>query len=137
MGVAYHAEYLVWFEVGRTEWLRTKGSGSAPRSYRDLEELGYFLPVVEVSARYHSPARYDDELVVVTRLGDATRVRLVFVYEVWRREVWRRDARGHENGHPLSTGRTVHAVTDGAGRPRRLPPELLAGIVGPPLTPFH
>ena len=116
MDVAYHAEYLVWFEVGRTDWLRGGGF-----SYRSFEELGYRLPVIEASCKYHHPARYDDELVVRTALAQATRVRIGFDYEVVRRA----------DGRRLAVGRSVHAVTDTEGRLRRLPPELLERIRQP------
>jgi len=117
MGIAHHAEYLAWYEVGRTEWIRA--GAATGKSYRVLEEAGYLLPVVEVTSRHHASARYDDVLDVRTRLADATRVRLVFEYEV------RRSA----DDALLATGRTSHAVTDRSGRVRRLPPEVLAWLV--------
>ena len=128
MGIAHHAEYLAWYEVGRTEWIRA--GASTGKSYRALEEAGYLLPVVEVSSRHLASARYDDVLDVRTRLAEATRVRLAFEYEVRRAE----------DDALLATGRTSHAVTDRAGRVRRLPPEVLAWLVGdgaglPPAVP--
>lgn len=123
MGVAYHAEYLVWFEVGRTEWIR--GGGADPdRSYRQLEAAGWFLPVIEATSRYHSPARYDDELIVRTTLAEATRARVVFDYEVLRRA----------DGALLAEGRSVHAVTDSLGRACRLPQQWLDWLVGEAAT---
>ena len=120
MNVAHHAEYLVWFEVGRTDWLRDRGL-----TYRDLEADGFLLPVVEVASRYHWPARYDDELDVRTELASANRVRLSFVYEVVR----------ESDGRRLATGRTTHAVTSAEGRPRRLPPEVLDRLRTPETSP--
>ena len=122
MGIAHHAEYLRWFEVGRTDWIRQVGPRDAhgERSYRRLEQAGFYLPVIEISARYHQPARYDDEIVVVTSLAEAGRVRLAFDYEIQR-------ALDRET---LTRGRTVHAVTDTGGRPRRLPPTVLAWLLG-------
>jgi acyl-CoA thioester hydrolase len=70
MGVTYHANYLVWFEVGRTDWLR--GSGW---TYRDMEEAGVSLPVIEVFCQYRQPARYDDEIEIRTRATLLTPVR--------------------------------------------------------------
>ncbi|MEZ6006626.1 MAG: thioesterase family protein [Planctomycetota bacterium] len=107
MGVAYHAHYLVWFEQGRTEYLRSLGS-----TYRALEEAGTLLMVTETGVRHLKSARYDDEVEVRTRLDSVKGVRLRFVYEV------------HRDGDLLATGFTVLAAADTRGRPRRLPPEL-------------
>jgi acyl-CoA thioester hydrolase len=109
MGVAWHGTYLAWFEVGRTDLLRRQGY-----TYRQLEETGIRLPVIETHIRYLLPARYDDVLEIHTRLAEMTGVRLRFEYEV-RRE-------GTDS--PLATGGTAHAAVDGSGRPRRLPPAL-------------
>lgn len=109
MGVAWHGEYLAWFEVGRTDLLRGRGC-----TYRDLEAQGLRLPVIEVQARFLRPARYDDVLEIRTRLADLGIVRLTFAYEV-RRE-------GTEG--PLATGSTSHAAVDPEGRPCRIPDEL-------------
>ena len=62
MGVVYYANYLVWFEVGRTEWLRETGW-----SYREMESEGVALPVIEARCEYRQPARYDDEVEIATR----------------------------------------------------------------------
>ena len=106
MGVVYHANYLVWFEMGRCEMLRAIG-----RSYRELESAGIGLPVIEAHCEYKSPARYDDELVVQTTGKLLTPARVEFAYEISR---------------PADTtlnaiGRTVHAAVDRTGRPCRLP----------------
>ncbi len=111
MGIAYHPHYLVWFEHGRTEYLRSLGS-----TYRDLEESGTLLVVVETGVRHLKSARYDDELEVRTRLESAGGVRLRFTYEV---------ARGDEI---LATGFTLLASADLRGRPRRLPAAFVATI---------
>ncbi|MFS8514548.1 MAG: YbgC/FadM family acyl-CoA thioesterase, partial [Planifilum fulgidum] len=65
MGVVHHTNYIVWFEVGRTDLLRQLGL-----SYRDLETRGILLPVVDLSCRYAEAARYDDEIRVLTRIAD-------------------------------------------------------------------
>ena len=78
MGVVYHANYFVWFEVGRCELLRAVG-----RSYRDLEETGIGLPVIEAHCEYKMPARYDDELQVKTWERCCARP-IEFRYEVSR-----------------------------------------------------
>jgi acyl-CoA thioester hydrolase len=109
MGMAWHGEYLAWFEVGRTDWLRARGF-----TYRDLEAAGLRLPVIAAEVRYLKPARYDDLLEVATILRKATGVRVSFAYEV-RRE---------GTAGPLATGLTEHAAVDATGRPRRLPPDL-------------
>ena len=109
MGVAWHGEYLAWFEVGRTDLLRGCGC-----TYRDLEAQGLRLPVVEVEARFMKPARYDDLLEIRTRLTALGRVRVTFAYEVWR----------DGEGAPLATGSTSHAALDREGRLCRIPDDL-------------
>jgi acyl-CoA thioester hydrolase len=106
MGIVYYANYLVWFEVGRTDLLRDSGS-----SYREIEADGYMLPVLEVACAYHQPARYDDELDVKTSGALLSPVRVKFTYDVLR----------SSDGVVLATGHTVHASVDRSGRPCRLP----------------
>jgi acyl-CoA thioester hydrolase len=109
MGIAWHGEYLAWFEVGRTDLLRGCGC-----TYRELEAQGLRLPVIEVQARYLRPALYDDVLEIHTRLTDIGGARVSFDYEVRRQGT---DA-------PLATGATSHAAIDLKGRPRRIPEDL-------------
>jgi acyl-CoA thioester hydrolase len=109
MGIAHHAEYFAWFEVGRTDLLRQRGM-----TYRELEADGLRLPVIDARARYLRPAHYDDVLEVRTRLVALGGARLSFEYEVHRQ--------GTEG--PLATGETEHAAVDPSGRPRRLPDRL-------------
>jgi acyl-CoA thioester hydrolase len=104
MRVVYYANYLVWFEVARTDWLRETGW-----SYREMEADGISLPVIEAHCEYRQPARYDDEIEIRTGATLISPVRIRFDYEV------RRDAT------VLSSGHTVHAAVDGSGRPCRLP----------------
>ena len=104
MGVVYYANYLVWFEVARTDWLRDTGS-----TYRDMELAGVSLPVIEALCQYRQPARYDDEIEIRTQARLISPVRIRFDYEVLR------------EGTVLSSGHTVHAAVDGGGRPCRLP----------------
>ena len=106
MGVVYYANYLVWFEVGRTDLLRDAGW-----SYREMETDGYMLPVMEVKCLYRQPARYDDELDVKTTGELMSPVRLKFVYAIVR----------PADDLLLATGYTVHASIDRGGRARRLP----------------
>jgi acyl-CoA thioester hydrolase len=110
MGVAWHGSYFAWFEVGRTDLLREQGM-----TYRELEELGLQLPVIEARAAYRRPARYDDMIEITTRVASHSGARVAFDYEV-RRE---------SEPDPLATGFTAHAAVDRAGRPRRLPPALV------------
>ncbi|ANY74842.1 thioesterase [Paenibacillus ihbetae] len=79
MGVVYHANYLNWFEIGRTEMIRELGF-----SYREMEEAGALLPVVDLDVKYHQPARYDDQITVFTRMIDFSPLRIHYAYEVRR-----------------------------------------------------
>lgn len=106
MGVVYYAHYLVWFEIGRTEWLRETGW-----TYRDMEEQGLALPVIEAHCEYKTGARYDDDLEIRTRARLVSAVRLAFDYDVVR----------PSDGQLVASGYTVHATLDRGGRPVRLP----------------
>lgn len=106
MGVAYHANYLVWFEVGRTDLLRTLGW-----TYREMEETGVILPVIEAHCEFRQASRYDDELEVRTEGRLLSPVRIQFDYRVVRRA----------DEVTAAEGRTVHAALDAARRPCRLP----------------
>lgn len=106
MGVVYHANYFVWFEVGRCELLRLVG-----RSYREMEDAGVGLPVIEAHCEFKSPAHYDDELQVKTSGKLLSPARVEFVYEISR----------PCDGTVNAVGRTVHAAVDATGRPCRLP----------------
>jgi acyl-CoA thioester hydrolase len=120
MGVAHHASYLVWFEAGRTELIRSRG-----RSYAQIEADGWLLVVVEARCRYVRPARYDDVLTIRTRVGALGRASLAFEYEVRRKA----------DGDVLARGTTVHAAVDRTGRARRIPEEirrLLGGSIARP-----
>lgn len=110
MGVAYYANYLRWFEMGRTELLRQLGA-----SYASIEETGVLFPVAEVSCRYFKPARYDDRIVIETTLASLGRASLVFNYRLFRE--------GHEA--LLATGWTKHACVDRGGRITKIPPNFL------------
>ena len=112
MGVAYYANYFVWFEVARCDLLRSAG-----HTYRDLETHGFMLPVIEAGCEYRDSARYDDELDITTTGNLLSPVRVEFLYEVSR-----------PDGTSLATGRTVHAAVGTAGRPRRLPANVRAAL---------
>lgn len=81
MGVVYHANYLNWFEIGRTELIRELGL-----PYRTLEEQGLLLPVTEAAVSFRAPARYDDLVVVHTRIEELSGLRVSFASEVRRGE---------------------------------------------------
>jgi acyl-CoA thioester hydrolase len=106
MGVVYYAHYLVWFEIGRTEWLRDTGW-----TYLAMEAEGFGLPVIEAQCHYKTSARYDDELQIETAARLVTPIRLAFDYRVLR----------PADGQTVATGYTVHATIDRSGRPVRLP----------------
>jgi acyl-CoA thioester hydrolase len=106
MGVTYYANYLAWFEVGRCEWLRSLGW-----SYREMEDGGTLLPVIEAHCEYRQPSRYDDEMEIRTRGTLLSPVRVRFNYEVVH----------GQSGVVAAVGHTVHAATDRSGRPSRLP----------------
>ncbi|QNI37905.1 acyl-CoA thioesterase [Edaphobacter albus] len=107
MGVVYHANYLVWFEVGRVDFIRTLGM-----DYRSMErEDGLGIAVVDVSARYKSPARYDDELIVETRLLAARGPVIKFGYRIVKAA----------DRAILCEGETVHVVVGKDMQKRTLP----------------
>ena len=105
MRVVYYAHYFVWFEVGRSELLRTLGW-----AYRDLEAEGIALPVIEAHCEYVQPTRYDDEIEILTRGRLLSAARVQFDYEVFR-----------PDRVVAARGRTLHASINTKGRPCRLP----------------
>jgi acyl-CoA thioester hydrolase len=116
MGIAYHGNYFVWFEVGRTEFCRRRGL-----AYRDIETGGFFIVVVEAACQYKKPLRYDDAFIVRTSLREATAKKFVFDYEVLRKE----------DREVLATGQTVHLVVNRQGKVALLPQELLDRLLCP------
>ncbi|MHB0876858.1 MAG: acyl-CoA thioesterase [Anaerolineae bacterium] len=115
MGYVYHGNYFVWFEVGRSEYYRVT-VGEDPGDF--FRRFG--MPVIEASARYHSPCRYDDAIVVATRVADLKSRALRFEYEI-RRE---------DDGALLTTGQTTHVCVDGSGKPCRIPGALQRALAG-------
>ena len=109
MGVVYHANYLVWMEIGRVELVRSRGF-----NYKDLERTEKLaLAVVEAQCRYLHPARYDQEILILTEVRAATTRSIAFGYEL------RLDA---ADGRLLATGQTRHVWVNQEMRPCRLPP---------------
>jgi acyl-CoA thioester hydrolase len=107
-GVVYHSNFLIWFEVGRVELCRDYGF-----NYRDMERRDdAFLPVVEARVKYRSPARYDDEIIVRTRIVQLRTRSVKFAYEVLRAS----------DGLLLAEGETHHIVMNSQGRARAFPP---------------
>jgi acyl-CoA thioester hydrolase len=111
MGVVYHANHLIWFEVGRVEFLRQMGF-----SYRDMvREDGRFIAVAEAKCKYRAPAYYDEEIIVRTRLKSVRDSVVVFVYELVRQD----------GKAVLAEGETTHIVTDAKMKTASLPEKYL------------
>jgi acyl-CoA thioester hydrolase len=111
MRVVYHANYLNWFEISRTEWVRSTGV-----PYTLFEEMGLMLPIVDAQLKFVSPARYDDEIIVRNRLVGLSPLRMTFEYEIIK-----------EQDHKvLVTGSTNHVWVNSEWRPislKRVAPE--------------
>ncbi len=107
MGLLHHANYFVYFEMGRTELLRQRGI-----SYRDMEDSGHLLVVIDVGCKFKRPAYYDDLLTLRTTVERVTHVKIVHRYEVLR------------DGILLAEGHSTIACVDREGRPQALPPSL-------------
>jgi acyl-CoA thioester hydrolase len=114
MGIAHHSNYIVWFEIGRTDLCRATGV-----TYRQIEESGSLLVVVEIGCKYRSPFRYDDEVLIRTGLREATSRSITFAYEL-------RDGSGEII---RAEGFSTHFWIDRESwRPGRPSPELMAGF---------
>jgi acyl-CoA thioester hydrolase len=104
MGVVYHSNYFIWFEIGRTELFKKIGI-----SYAELEKMGYFLVVTEANCTYKAPVTYEDEIEILTRLAALNNSFLTFDYEVRRGDVL------------ITTGRTKHVFVDTNRKATRIP----------------
>ena len=104
MGYLHHANFVTYYEMGRTELLRAQGG-----DYRAIEESGLFLVVVKLECRYHAPARYDDLLTLKTRVERISAVKIEHSYQLFR------------NGQLLATASSVLACVDREGKVQRLP----------------
>jgi acyl-CoA thioester hydrolase len=113
MGVAYHANYLRWFEIGRAEMFRSLGM-----SYKFIEERGYFLPVSEVYCKFISSAQYDDVIVIQAGIDGGVRGGIKFDYRIAKKS----------DGTELVRGYTRHAFVDQNGRVVR-PPEFVVDLL--------
>lgn len=105
MGIVYHSNYYVWFEVGRGDFMRQFDT-----SYKQMEEMGVLLPVVETFCRYKSPAYYDDLLIVRTQVKELSPVKVRFLYQVIR----------EADDMLLAEGETLHAFTGKSRKPVNL-----------------
>jgi acyl-CoA thioester hydrolase len=111
MGVVYHSNHLIWFEVGRVELMRQMGF-----SYRDMERAdGLFIAVAEAKCRYRAPVYYDEEVVVKTRLKTVRESVIIFSYELARANT----------GALLAEGETTHVVTNSEMKVATLPKKYL------------
>jgi acyl-CoA thioester hydrolase len=114
MGVVYHANYFIWFEVGRVEFLRQMGF-----SYRDMEkDDGCCIAVVDARCRYKAPARYDDEIIVRTHLKNVRASVIHFAYELLRAA----------DGVLLAEGETTHIVADMKMQTTTLPEKYMSAF---------
>jgi acyl-CoA thioester hydrolase len=102
MGIVYHANYLKWFEIGRRDYLNKAGTPHSSINYQ-----GFYLPLSEMECKFKSPAKYGDEIEVVTGITFLSCVKVKFEYKVIK----------NKNGKTLATGYTVHAWTDKAIKP--------------------
>jgi acyl-CoA thioester hydrolase len=116
MGYVYYANYYIYFEVGRVEYMRQQGV-----DYKQMEiQDDSFIVVAESHCRYRRPARYDDSLRIRTRVTDFKRRTIRFSYEVLR----------EGDGELLATGDTTHVVCDSHGRPKALPDKYRHFFIG-------
>jgi acyl-CoA thioester hydrolase len=104
MGLLHHANYIVYFELARTEMLRSKGV-----SYREVEDAGHFLVIIDLGCKFKKPAYYDDLLTIRTTVARVTHVKIVHEYQVFR------------NGELLAEGHSTLACVDREGKPQALP----------------
>jgi acyl-CoA thioester hydrolase len=112
MGIVYHAHYLVWFEIGRTEWCRAAG-----HPYAGMERDGLFIPVTRVEAAFRRRSSYDDAIRIVTAMAELSARGCTFGYRV-----------ESPDGDLLADGATRHVFTDPSGKAIRAPRELVEGL---------
>ena len=115
MGVAYYAHYLVWFEVGRSEFCRNRGF-----RYADLEAVGYKLVVSDVHCRYRNSARYDETVIVRTKLKGVNKRMITFGYQILRKD----------QEEVIAEGETQHICVDSKGKTKSLPGNFLVCLTG-------
>ncbi len=111
MGVIHHATYPVWFEMGRSDFMRELGV-----PYAEVEARGYYLMLSGLNVKYRAAARYDQELTLTTRVSEVRSRACIFVYELRRGDTL------------IATGETQHICTDKAYRPARMPDDILVAL---------
>jgi acyl-CoA thioester hydrolase len=109
MGIVHHSNYPVWFEAGRTDFLKKAGMANS-----EIEALGILLPLSHMDCSFKNPARYEDEIVVKTKIRKMTCARIEFEYEIVKRE----------GGTVVAFGSTSHAWTDKALKPLNIEKKL-------------
>jgi acyl-CoA thioester hydrolase len=112
MGIVYHANYLVWFEIGRTEWCRAAGL-----PYADMERAGIFIPVTRVEGSFRRSSSYDDPIVIETRMAELSSRGCTFAYAIT-----------NPAGDLLAEGATRHVFTDASGKACRGSAALVEGL---------
>lgn len=105
MGIVHHSQYVNWFEVGRTDYIKQLGL-----TYREIETAGYYLPVIGVQVSYSNPAKYDDLITIETSLHSYNGVRLSFQYKAFR----------EADGARIAEGITEHCWTTTAMQPVKM-----------------
>jgi len=120
MGVAYYGSYVVWFEVGRSAYCRAKGF-----SYRELEEMGYRLVVIDLRARYKGSAKYDDLIVVRTQLKDLKNRMVTFAYRILKKD----------SNELIVQGETRHLCLNKRGNPGSMPEKFLNRLKSQHVSP--
>lgn len=106
MGIVHHSNYPVWFEVGRTEYIKQNGI-----SYSAIESKGIMLPLLELKCKFVSSSTYEDKIIVRTSIKAYTKTRLNFYYEVFKEQ---------DTEHPITVGETVHVWTNSELKPINL-----------------
>ena len=106
MGIVHHSNYPVWFEVGRTEFIKQNGI-----SYSEIENQGILLPLLELKCKFISSSTYEDRIIVRTSIKSYTKTRLTFYYEVFKESNMK---------NPITTGETVHVWTNANLKPINL-----------------
>lgn len=109
-GVVYYANYLIWFEMGRAEYMRSAGY-----SYHELEKKHYVMPVVESFCKYHAPAFYDDLIEIETQITDIDKLKIKFYYHIFRQS----------DKKLLAEGYTLHICTDEHIKVKKMPESLV------------
>ncbi len=113
MSVVHHSVYFHWFEVGRTELMRSLGM-----SYKEMEESGVIIPVIEAHCKYIAPAEYDDIILIKTEIKNKSRVTITFDYQITKKK----------NNKVLVKGWTKHTFINQEGKIIELPKDFLKQI---------